>query len=285
MLVPVIAFFVLFKYWPMYGEQTAFRQFMASKGIWGSPWVGTANFDRFFRSYYFGRLIRNTLTISLTTLLFSFPAPILLALMINELQGTRYKKTIQMVTYAPHFLSLTVVVGMINLLCATQTGVINQALNRMGYASIPFLTGEKYFLPLYILSGIWQQTGWNSVIYIAAIAGVDYSLYEAAYLDGAGIMKRIWHVTLPSIAPTIVIMLILRMGSVMDVGFEKVWLMQNGLNQETSDVIATYVYRAGLVNADYSYSSAVGLFTSVINFLLLTIVNKISRTVSEVSLW
>ena len=285
MLVPVIAFFVLFKYWPMYGVQIAFRQFMASKGIWGSPWVGTANFDRFFRSYYFGRLIRNTLTISLTTLLFSFPAPILLALMINELQGTRYKKTIQMVTYAPHFLSLTVVVGMINLLCATQTGVINQALNRMGYASIPFLTGEKYFLPLYILSGIWQQTGWNSVIYIAAIAGVDYSLYEAAYLDGAGTMKRIWHVTLPSIAPTIVIMLILRMGSVMDVGFEKVWLMQNGLNQETSDVIATYVYRAGLVNADYSYSSAVGLFTSVINFLLLTIVNKISRTVSEVSLW
>ena len=285
LLIPVIAYFIIFKYWPMYGVQISFRQFMAAKGIWGSPWVGFKNFERFFSSYYFERLIRNTLSVSIFSLLFSFPMPILLALMINELRGTRYKKTIQMVTYAPHFLSITVVVGMLNLICATQTGLINQLRVKLGYETIPFLTAPQYFLPLYIISDVWQQTGWNAVIYIAAIAGVDYSLYEAAYLDGADTLKRIWHVTLPCIAPTIVIMLILKMGSMMNVGFEKVWLMQNALNREASDVISTYTYRAGLLDADYSYSAAVGLFNSVINFVMLVTVNKISRKVSEVSLW
>lgn len=285
MLVPVMAYFIIFKYWPMYGVQIAFRQFVATKGISGSQYIGLANFDRFFRSAFFWRLIRNTITINITTLVFSFPAPIILAIMINETTRHRFAKTVQMVTYAPHFLSMTVIVGMMNLLFATQSGIVNILLKKLGLEAIPFLTKANCFLPLYVASGIWQQTGWNSVIYIAAIAGIDYTLYEAAYLDGAGTLQRIWHVTLPCIKPTIVILLIMRMGSMMNVGFEKVFLMSNDLNREMADVISTYVYRIGLAGGDFSYSSAVDLFTSVINFGLLVLVNRISRKLNETSLW
>ena len=285
MLLPVVLYFALFKYWPMYGIQIGFKDYKAAFGVSGSIWVGFSAFDRFFSSYYAIRLIRNTITLSSLSLLFCFPTPILLALMISELKWSKFKKTVQMVTYAPHFLSITVVVGMVRLLLATQTGLINNILASAGHERIAFLTDSKWFLPIYILSDVWQQTGWNSVIYIAAIAGIDYSLYEAAYLDGATIVKRIWYVTLPCIAPTVIVMLILKMGSLMNVGFEKVWLMQNDLNRESSDVISTYVYRSGLTQSDYSYSSAINLFSNVINFLILITVNMLSRKISETSLW
>ncbi|GHU74401.1 sugar ABC transporter permease [Clostridia bacterium] len=285
LLLPVIAYYIVFKYWPMYGVQIALRKYMAVRGVWGSPWVGLANFRRFFKSFYFSRLLLNTLKINIVTLLVGFPIPILMALMLNEQRGNRLKKTIQMVTYAPHFISVAVVVGMLQLFFATQSGIVNLLRNRMGFASVAFLTSPQSFLPMYVLSGVWQEAGWNSVIYIAAIAGIDYNLYEAAYLDGAGTLRRIWYVTLPCIAPTIIILLIMRMGSMMNVGFEKIFLMQNGLNKEVSDVISTYVYRVGLQEADYSYSSAVGLFSSVINFALLASVNVLCKRVSEVSLW
>lgn len=285
MLVPVLLYFIIFHYWPMYGVQIAFKDYLASLGVGGSQWVGLSHFDRFFSSFYAARLIRNTFVISVTTLVFSFPVPVILALLISELKNLHFKKTVQIVTFAPHFLSITVVVGMMNLLCATQTGLINNMLAKIGLDRVAFLTESRYFLPLYILSGIWQQSGWNSVIYIAAIAGVDYSLYEAAYLDGASIWKRILHVTIPCIAPTIIVMLILKMGSLLNVGFEKIWLMQNSLNREGSDVISTYVYRSGLTQSDYSYSAAVNLFSSVINLTLLISVNAISKKVSETSLW
>ena len=285
MLLLVVAYFGIFKYWPMYGVQIAFRQYKAKLGIWGSPWIGWKNFNRFFSSYYCGRLIRNTLKINIYSVIFSFWVPIVLALMISELRGTRFKKTLQMVTYAPHFLSVTVLVGMIQLFFATGSGMVNLARNAIGLESVAYLTEPKYFLPLYIISGIWQQSGWSSVIYIAAIAGVDYSLYEAAYLDGAGTLKRIWYVTLPCIAPTIVMLLILKLGSLMSVGFEKAYLMQNSLNIDASDIISTYVYRMGLQQADYSYSSAIDLFSSVINFVMLVSVNFVSTKLSGIGIW
>ncbi len=285
MLVPVVIYFAVFKYWPMYGIQIAFKDYKAAFGMNGSIWVGFSAFKRFFSSYYAVRLIRNTITLSALSLIFCFPTPVLLALLISELKGKWFKKTIQMATYAPHFLSITVVIGMVRLLLATQSGLVNNILASCGRERIAFLTDSKWFLPIYIISDVWQQSGWNSVIYIAAIAGIDYNLYEAAYLDGATVVKRIWYITIPSIAPTVIVMLILKMGSLMNVGFEKVWLMQNDLNRESSDVISTYVYRAGLTQSDYSYSSAVNLFSNVINFTMLVTVNKISRRISETSLW
>lgn len=269
----------------MYGVQIAFKDFIATKGIWGSPWVGFKHFERFFDSYFFWRLIGNTLGISLYELAVGFPIPILLALMINEVRLKGYRKFVQTVTYAPHFLSTVVIVGMLLMFLSPTSGLVNLAIQAFGGEPISFMTEPGWFKTIYVFSGVWQQMGWSSIIYLAALAGIDPQLHEAAKVDGATRLQRIWHVNLPGIRPTIVILLILNFGSLMGVGFEKVFLMQNSLNMEGSDVISTYVYRSGILGAQYSFSAAVGLFNSVVNFILLITVNRIARKVNQVSLW
>jgi len=282
---PVIVYFVIFHYFPMYGVQIAFKNFVASKGIWGSPWVGFDHFERFFKSFYFMRLIRNTLGINLYELLVAFPAPLLLALTINEVRQKQFRKLVQTVTYAPHFLSTVVMVGLILMFLSPQKGVVNHVIQLFGGEPVNFLTEAAWFKTIYVFSGVWQGAGWGAIIYLAALAGVDPQMHEAATIDGASRIQRIWHINLPSILPTIVILLILNMGSMMSVGFEKVYLMQNSLNMESSDVISTYVYRTGILGAQYSFSAAVGLFNSVVSFLLLIVVNSIVRKINETSLW
>jgi putative aldouronate transport system permease protein len=282
---PVLAYFIIFEYIPMYGVQIAFKNFVATKGIWGSPWVGFRHFERFFDSYYFWRLIKNTLGISLFQLAVGFPVPILLALMVNEIRLKFFKKFVQTVTYAPHFLSTVVLVGLIVIFLSPQNGLINQIIVLFGGSPISFMTEPGWFKSIYVLSGVWQQMGWGSIIYLAALAGIDPQLHEAAKVDGASRLQRIWHVNLPGIMPTIVILLILNMGSIMGVGFEKVYLMQNDLILDSSDVISTYVYRSGIIQSQYSFAAAVGLFNSVINLVLLVSVNYMARRLNETSLW
>ncbi|NOU74905.1 ABC transporter permease subunit [Paenibacillus sp. LMG 31458] len=285
LLIPVIAYFVIFEYTPMYGVQIAFKDFIAKKGIWGSPWVGFKHFQRFFDSYFFWRLLKNTLGISLYQLVVGFPVPILLALMINEVRQAKFRKFVQTVTYAPHFLSTVVLVGLIFIFLNPNTGLVNHFLELFGLKSISFMIEAGWFKTIYVFSGVWQQMGWSSIIYLAALSGIDPQQHEAAKVDGANRLQRIWHVNIPGILPTIVILLILQMGSLMGVGFEKVFLMQNNLNMDSSDVISTYVYRSGILGAQYSFSAAVGLFNSVVNFILLISVNFISRRLNETSLW
>lgn len=280
-----MAFFVIFEYFPMYGVQIAFKDFIATKGISGSPWVGFKHFERFFESYYFWRLIRNTLGIGVYQLLVGFPVPIALALLINEVRSKRYSRFVQTVTYAPHFLSTVVMVGMIFIFLSPQTGILNRLITWLWGAPIPFLTEPGWFKSIYVGSGVWQQMGWSSIIYLAALTGIDQQLHEAARVDGASRLQRIWHINLPGIMPTIIILLILNMGSLLSVGFEKVFLMQNSLNMSASDIISTHVYRKGIIDGQYSYSAAVGLFNSFINFTLLVIVNRIARKVNDTSLW
>ncbi|MFE5324019.1 ABC transporter permease [Paenibacillus sp. NPDC056579] len=285
LFLPVLAFFIIFEYVPMYGVQIAFKDFIATKGIWGSPWVGFKHFERFFSSFYFWRIMKNTLGIGLYQLIVGFPVPILLALMINEVRSSLYRRFIQTVTYAPHFLSTVVAVGMVMMFLSPETGLVNIVIRMFGGESIPFMTEPGWFKTIYVLSGVWQQMGWSSIIYLAALAGIDPQLHEAARMDGASRLQRIWHINLPGIMPTVVILLILNVGSILGVGFEKVFLMQNSLNMSASDVISTNVYRSGILGAEFSYSAAVGLFNSVVNFILLLTVNRIARKVNETSLW
>ncbi|MCG8499644.1 MAG: ABC transporter permease subunit [Firmicutes bacterium] len=283
--LPTLIFIIIFHYIPIYGIQLAFKDFFALQGIWGSPWVGFENFERFFRSYYFWELIRNTLGINIFQLVVGFPAPIILALLLNEVMNSKFKKTVQMVTYAPHFISTVVMVGIIGVFLSQETGVLNVLIKSLGFEAVPFLTSPRWFKPVFVLSGVWQRVGWGSIIYIATLAAIDQQLIEAAIVDGASKLQRIWYINIPGLMPTAIILLILRVGNIMGVGFEKVFLLQNPLNQSSSDVISTFVYRIGLVGADYSFATAVGLFNSVINCILLITVNAISRKVSETSLW
>lgn len=285
LFIPVVAYFIIFHYIPMYGVQIAFKRFSGAAGIWGSPWVGLEHFLRFFRSYYFSQLIGNTVMISLYALAVGFPVPIILALMMNEVGSNTFRRTVQTVTYAPHFISTVVVVGMLQLFLSPQSGFINQILASFGLAKVNFLYEPRWFKTLYVLSGVWQGAGWGSIIYMAALTGIDPQLHEAAIIDGARRLQRIWHINLPGILPTAVIMLILACGSIMSVGFEKVFLMMNDLNRSSADVISTFVYRVGLIQTDYSFASAVGLFNSLINLVLLALVNTIARKVGETSLW
>ncbi|MBD7984837.1 sugar ABC transporter permease [Sporosarcina sp. Sa2YVA2] len=284
LLSPVILYFLVFHYFPLYGLQIAFKDFIASKGILGSPWVGFKHFERFFDSYYFWRLIKNTIGIGVFTLVVSFPVPIILALLLNEVKSLKYKKFVQTVIYAPHFLSTVVVVGMLLLFLKTD-GMINQIIKLFGGTPIDFISEPSWFKSLYVFSDVWQTMGWSSIIYIAALAAVDPAQHEAAMIDGASRLQRIFHINIPAIMPTIVILFILNAGSVMAVGFEKVYLMQNDLNMSTSDVISTFVYRSGILEAQYSFSAAVGLFNSLINFIMLIMVNQIAKKVNETSLW
>ncbi len=285
LLLPVIAYYIIFHYWPMYGVQIAFKNYNVARGIWGSPWVGFRHFARFFKSYYFGRLLTNTLGISIYQLAVGFPAPIILALMMNELRSKALKKTVQTVTYAPHFLSVVVIVGLLNAFLSPRNGLVNQIIKQFGGESIYFMAENKWFKTLYVFSGVWQNTGWNSIVYMAALAGIDTNLYEAATVDGATRWQMICRITVPCLMPTAIILLILNAGRIMNVGFEKVFLMQNDLNMDASDVISTYVYRSGLLGSEFSFSTAVGLFNSVINCILLVTVNRISRKLGEIGLW
>ncbi|TQR34349.1 sugar ABC transporter permease [Lysinibacillus sphaericus] len=284
LLVPVILYFLIFHYYPLYGLQIAFKDFIATKGIIGSPWVGFKHFERFFDSYYFGRLIKNTIGIGVFTLLVSFPVPIIIALLLNEVKSLRFKKFVQTIIYAPHFLSTVVVVGML-LLFLKSDGMINQVIMLFGGMPIDFISEPAWFKSIYVLSDVWQTMGWSSIIYIAALSAVDPAQHEAAMMDGASKFQRIIHINIPAIMPTIVILFILNVGSVMAIGFEKVFLLQNDLNMSTSDVISTFVYRSGILEAQYSFSAAVGLFNSIINFILLIMVNQIAKKVSDTSLW
>jgi putative aldouronate transport system permease protein len=285
LVLPVIVYFIVFHYAPLYGIQISFKQFSPALGITKSPWTGMANFIRFFKSFYFTRLIGNTMSLSILQLLAGFPIPILLALMISELKTGVFKKSVQLIVYAPRFISVVVVVGIMQVMFSLSGGIVNILLEKMGHLTVDFITHPAYFKPMYIFSGVWQHAGWNSIIYVAAIAGIDQQIYEAATVDGAGNFQRIWHVTLPCIIPTIVTMFILNLGQIMNIGFDKVYLMQYPMNMETSDIISTFVYRSGIIQGEYGFATAVGLFNNVINFALLIGANKFSRKISETSLW
>lgn len=285
MLLLPIAWYLIFHYGPMYGVQIAFKNFSPARGILESPWAGFAHFERFFDSYYFLRLLWNTISINLYSLLFAFPIPIMLALLINEIRSKAYGKLVQNVTYIPHFISVVVMVGMLTLFFSTNGGPINTIIEALGGKPVRFLDSAEWFKPIFIGSNIWQSMGWQSIIYIAALSGVNPQLYEAAKMDGASRLRRIWHVSLPGILPVIVILLILDIGHFMNVGFEKILLMQNNLNLESSDVISTFVYTTGILKGEYSYTAAIGLFNSVINLTLLVLVNRFARKKAETSLW
>jgi putative aldouronate transport system permease protein len=285
LLLPTIAYFVIFHYIPMAGVQIGFKDFRAIDGIWGSPWVGLKHFRRFFSSYNFVIVLKNTLAISFLQIIFNFPIPILLALLLNHLRSRGFKKIVQTITYAPHFISTVVMVGILRIFCAPSSGIINHLIELLGRERIYFFAEPGWFRPLYIISGIWQNAGWASIVYLAALTGIDPALHEAAMVDGASKFKRILNIDIPGILPTAVVMLIMETGRIMSIGFEKVFLMQTPLNLDNSEVISTYVYKIGLLNVQYSYSAAIGLFNSVINLILILSVNALSRRISESSLW
>ncbi|AUS98638.1 sugar ABC transporter permease [Clostridium thermosuccinogenes] len=276
---------IILNYIPMYGITLAFKDYVPSKGILGSPWVGLKYFERFFNSFSFSRILSNTLKISFASLIFGFPVPVIFALMLNQLRQEKFKRMIQTITYAPHFISTVVLVGMMMVFLSPRSGLINNIIQMLGGEPIFFMAKKEWFIPLYILSDIWQNTGWNTIIYLAALTSVNPELYEAAIVDGATKLQRIKHIDIPAILPTIVITLIFACGGIMNVGFEKVFLMQNSLNREVSDVIATYVFEQGLIRAQYSYSTAIGLFNTIVNIILLITVNKIAKKLTDTSLW
>ncbi|MCQ2433428.1 MAG: ABC transporter permease subunit [Clostridia bacterium] len=284
MFLPVFAYYVIFHYIPMYGAVIAFKNYQPAAGFKNAEWIGLKHIIDFFKSYYFVRLLKNTLRISLTSLIFGFPAPILLALLLNEVKSSGYKRIVQTVTYFPHFLSIMVVCGMI-VNFFSHNGLVNDIIEILGGSRTDFLLEPSAFTPIYVGSGIWQSIGWGSIVYLAALSGIDPSLYEAARIDGANRFSQAIHITLPGIIPTITVMFILRVGSIMNVGYEKIILLYNNLTLESADVISTFIYRKGLLNADYSYSTAVGLFNSVVNFGLVVAANAVSRSVQETSLW
>lgn len=284
LVLPVLAFYIMFCYKPMYGAIIAFKSFSPGLGILGSPWVGFDNFVYFFKTPDFYRIVRNTLTISLSQLIFAFPMPIILALLFNEIKNQTYKKWAQTLSYLPHFISLVVICGIIRIF-VSDGGVVHQIATFFSKSTLGLLSRAELFVPIYVISDIWQTIGWSSIIYLAALSGVNPSLYEAAGIDGAGKWRQVINITLPAISPTIIIMFILRIGSILNVGFEKIILLYNPLIYETSDVISTYVYRTGFESQDWSYSTAVGLFNSVINFVVLICANTLCRKYYETSLW
>mgnify|MGYP005782222441 CR=1 FL=1 len=284
MLLPAVAYIIIFCYVPMYGLQIAFKNYKMSLGFAGSRWVGLQHFADFFNSYSFGSLLVNTFVISIYSIVVEFPIPIIVALILNELRGG-YKKFVQTVLYAPHFISTVVLVGIMTTLLSPSYGVVNYILDALGMEKIYFMAEPGYFRHLYVWSGVWQGMGWGAIVYMAALAGVDPALHEAAEIDGATRMQRIIHINIPTIMPTIIIMLILRLGQIASVGYEKVYLMMNDLNVSKAEVISTYVYKRGLINNNYSFATAVGLFNNIINVTMLLIANKISQKVSETSLF
>ncbi|CAN7520983.1 ABC transporter permease subunit [Paenibacillus sp. LjRoot153] len=286
MLLPII-YLIIFKYVPMYGALIAFKNYLPTKGVWGSEWVGLKHFDRFFHSYEFVRIMKNTVLLSIYSLFAGFPFPIILALSLNYVNSRFFKKSVQMITYAPHFISVVVMVGIILQMMDPRVGLIQKLMKYFGLPTINFMGIPEWFSHVFVWSGIWQNVGFSCIIYLAALAAVDPSLHEAAVVDGANKVRRMWHVDLPGIMPVAVILLIMNTGHVLDIGFEKVLLLQNPLNMSSSEVIDTFVYKVGLASTaiNYSYSSAIGLFKSVINLILLVLVNRIARQLGQTSLW
>lgn len=283
LLTPIILYYILFHYAPMYGAVIAFKQYSPAKGILGSPWVGMRYFNQFFSSEYFWQTFRNTFIISIYSIIFCFPAPIILALLLNEVRCSWFKRSIQTLSYLPHFISMVVMCGLIRNFVASD-GLVSQIGSFFGIPPTNLLMRKECFRAIYIVSSLWQGIGWDSIIYLAALAGVDHELYDAAVVDGAGRFKQTLHVTLPGIMPTIAVLAILRLGGILSANGEKVILLYNSLNRETADVIGSFTYRKGLVEQNYSYSAAVGLLMSVINFIFITGTNKLSRKVGY-NLW
>ncbi len=287
MILPGIAYFIVFQYLPLYGIIIAFKDFSVGKGIMGSPWITPLfkHFDQFFGSYYFGRLLRNTFLISVYSLVWGFPLPIIFAMALNELKPGLFKKTIQTISYMPHFISTVVVAGLMINVLSPSNGLVNNIIASLGGKRIAFLQETSWFRSIYVGSGVWQGFGWGSIIYLAALSGIDPQLYEAAKLDGAGRWKQMWHVSLPGISNTIIILLIMNLGNMLRVGYEKLILLYSTSVYAVGDVISTYVYRSGLLDKQYSFASAVGLFNSVVSLVLLITFNRLSKKVSEVSIW
>ncbi len=284
LVLPTLLYFAIFQYGPIYGLQIAFKRFVPSLGFFDSPWVGFTHFERFFQSYQFGLILKNTLVLSFYELLL-FPIPILMALFLNQIVQQRYKKFIQTVTYAPHFISTVVIVGMLYQFLSPRSGLINQLIGLFGGESIFFFASPLWFKTIYVFSGVWQNAGFAMIIYLAALTSINPELHEAAMVDGAGKLRRILLIDLPGIMPVIIILLILNMGQFMQIGYEKVYLMQNPLNIHSAEIIQTYVYKQGIQQAQFSYAAAIGLFNNVINCLLLLMFNYIARKTSQTSLW
>lgn len=282
--LPVL-YFIIFHYIPMYGVQIAFKDFKATDGIWGSAWVGFKHFRRFFASSQFVSLIKNTLGLSLLQILLGFPVPIILAIMLNQVKNQRFRKFAQSILYCPHFISIVVLAGMLYIFLSPRNGIVNTIIKMLGGEAIFFLGEAKYFKLTFVISGIWQNAGWSAIIYIAALAGISPDLYEAAQVDGANKWQRIRHIDIPGIMPTIVMMLIMEIGKVMSLGFQKAYLLQNAQNLSASEIISTYIYKVGMLDAQYSYSAAVNLFNNVINIILLVTFNKLAKKLTDNSLW
>jgi len=285
LVLPAVLCIIVFAYAPMYGVQIAFKDYKVNMGITGSPWAGLKYFKQFLNLPNFESLMINTLKISVYSLLWGFPAPVLLALMLNQVKFKKYKSFVQTVTYAPYFISTVVLVSMLSIYLTPSSGFVNKLIETMGGKAIAFMGEPRWFRTVYVASGVWQGTGWGAIVYLAALGGVDPSLYEAAMVDGATKLRRVWHIDLPCILPTIVIMFILNMGSLLNVGYEKSYLMQNSLNITVSEIISTYTYKIGLLNGKFAFSSAVGLFNSVINFVLVISSNYICKKLTDSSLF
>ena len=285
MCLPAVIYFLIFAYKPMYGIIIAFKNYSMRKGIMGSPWIGFGNFERLFSSYWFPIILKNTLTLSGLTLILGFPIPILLALILNEVQNSRFRKGFQTISYAPHFISTVVLCGMLTLFLSPSSGVINRFITMLGGEHINFLQEPSMFKWVYVLSGVWQEMGWGSIIYFATLSGVDKALIEAADIDGASRLQKIWYINLPVLVPTILILLILNCGSLLSVGYEKVFLLQNPTNLSASEVISTFVYKSGLEKSDFSFGAAADLFNSVVNTIFLVLANTISKQTTKTSLF
>ncbi|MBF6672622.1 ABC transporter permease subunit [Glutamicibacter sp. FBE19] len=285
LLVPAIAYIVIFKYWPMYGVQIAFRNYNPADGFTGSPWVGLQHFIRFVNSYQFTQVLENTVWIAVLGLLIAFPVPIILALLVNGLQSEKFKKFTQTVLYSPAFISTVVVVGMMFVLLSPRSGLINNAIQLTGGEPIFFMGSPDWFRPIYLISDIWQTAGFSMIVYLAALAGIDPALHDAAKVDGATKLQRMRHIDLPGIMPMVTVLFILAIGNLLNVGFEKALLMQTPLNLANSEIIQTYVYHAGLQQAQFSYSAAIGLFNSILNLVLLLIFNRVARRANQATLW
>lgn len=285
LLTPALIYIAVFKYWPMYGVQIAFRNYNPVDGFLGSPWIGLANFQRFVSSFQFERVLENTVWLAVLGLLIAFPVPIVLALLVNQLQAKRFKQLTQTVLYSPAFISTVVVVGMMFVLLSPRSGLINNALQLFGGQPVFFMGSADWFRPVYVVSDIWQQAGFSMVVYLAALTSIDPALHDAAKVDGANKLQRIRHIDIPGIMPVITVLFILAIGNLLNVGFEKALLMQTNLNTQTSEIVQTYVYHAGLQQAQFSYSAAIGLFNSLLNLALLVTFNWVARRATKTSLW
>lgn len=285
MILPAIIVVIIFNYIPMYGIQLAFREFDYTKGLTGGKFVGLKYFEQFINNYLFWPTLTNTLKISLATIIIGFPAPIILALVFNQIKHSRVKRIMQTTVYLPHFISTVVMVGMMVVLFSPNTGVVGTLLKACGLGNVNLLGSVSTFIPVYVGSDIWQNCGWNSIIYIAALSSVDTSLYDASKIDGANKLQTIWHIDIPALIPTIIILFVLNMGGILNTGFEKIFLMQNSLNIDASEVISTYVYKIGIQSSQFSYAAAIGLFNNIINFTLLFITNQVSKKTADISLW